>query len=86
MDEYTPRLIGAPIWSVLEGICAFSDEERHLGHVIQAKGWHAFDATKLNESVDSYRYVGAFSTRREAMEALERSVVTIARPLTMTAH
>ena len=84
--ESTVRIIGSPVWSDADDICALRDNERHLGHIIQANGWQAFDATKLNEAGDNYRYIGGFRGKREAKDAVETSVGRSARPLVMTAN
>ncbi len=80
------RIAGTPVWSDSGENCALSDDERHLGHIVLASRWQAFDATKLNDSGDSYRYIGAFRGKREAKAAVESSVVAIERLLVMTAR
>jgi hypothetical protein len=74
------------VWSDSGETCAFSDDERHLGHIISANGWQAFDATKLNDAGDSYRYLGRFRVKREAKAAVEESVFASEGGMVMTAH
>jgi hypothetical protein len=85
MEYLSLRISGSPVWSNSGDICALSDGERHLGHIVLANRWQAFDATKLNDSGDGYRYIGAFGGKREAKAAVESSVIMTERPLFMTA-
>ena len=85
LSEHLGQFSGVPAWWDSDTLCAVSDGERHLGHIIRARGWQAFDATKLNDTGDSYKYIGRFSTRREAKDAVMNSVVTTSRPLVMNA-
>ena len=79
------QIVGNPVWTNAANMAVLCDDERHLGHIVQAKGWHAFDGTKMNEDSDSYRYIGAFPTKRQAKDAVEGSVETLPRPLVMMA-
>lgn len=72
--KYKSGLMGAPAWRDARGVCAFRDNERHLGHIVKVRGWHAFDATRFNDAGDAYRYLGVFPTKREAQDAVELSV------------
>jgi hypothetical protein len=85
LANHLVRICGVPKWCDSESLCAVSDDDRHLGHILRARGWQAFDSTKLNETGDSYRYIGTFPNKRQAKEAVMNSVVTSSRPLVMTA-
>lgn len=61
-------------WRVAPYICAFQDEERHLGHLVKADKWHAYDATHLNAQEDGILYLGEFSDLEAAKAAVETSV------------
>lgn len=61
-------------WKNSEYVCAFSDDERHLGHVVKTKQWDAYDATRLNETSEGFKYLGAFADLATAMLTVERSV------------
>jgi hypothetical protein len=61
-------------WKSSEHVCAFSDDERHLGHVIKTEHWNAYDATRLNEASEGFKYLGAFVDLAAAMQAVECSV------------
>jgi hypothetical protein len=61
-------------WKSSEYVCAFSDDERHLGHVIKSELWDAYDATRLNGAAGGFKYLGAFGDLATAMQAVERSV------------
>ena len=82
----TLKIVGTVVWSDAADVCTLSDDERHLGHIVLAGRWQAFDATKLNDTGDSYRYIGAFRGKREAKAAVESSVTATEHPLVMTAH
>ena len=69
-DERTP----SRSWKTSEYVCAFSDDERHFGHVIRTEQWNAYDATRLNEASGGFKYLGAFVDLAAAMQAVEWSV------------
>jgi hypothetical protein len=73
------------LWKTSEHVCAFSDDERHLGHVIRTEHWNAYDATRLNEASGGFKYLGAFVDPATAMQAVELSVERRQEPLTMHA-
>lgn len=53
-------------------ICALSEEDRHLGHVVRiGRGWDAFDSTHLNEARDGFRHLGTFLSVLGAKRAVE---------------
>jgi hypothetical protein len=61
-------------WKNSEYVCAFSDDERHLGHIFRTEHWNAYDATRLNEASGGFKYLGSFVDLATAMLAVERSV------------
>lgn len=63
-----------PAWRDGDDICAFADGDRHLGHVIDDEGWHAFDAIHPNHAAEGFRHLGVFPTVDEAKAAVERAV------------
>jgi hypothetical protein len=61
-------------WRNSGHICALSDGERHVGHILRIGGrWHAFDAMHSNEAGDGFRSLGTFATVGSAKEAVEQS-------------
>jgi len=61
-------------WRNSAHICALSDGERHVGHIVKIGGrWHAFDAMHSNEKGDGFRSLGTFSSAGPAREAVEQS-------------
>jgi hypothetical protein len=74
MKSMLLSLPGSRVWRISRHICAFADNERHLGHVVKTEAWHAWDATHLNESATGPRYLGAFSGLNAAKEAVQASV------------
>ena len=69
-----PDAGGIPVWRSSGRDYALADQERHLGHVIEVDRWQAFDATKMNDAQNGFRYLGGFDSVAEAQEAVERSV------------
>jgi hypothetical protein len=72
-------------WKNSKYVCALSDNERHLGHVIKTEQWNAYDATRLNEASGGFKHLGAFVDLATAMQAVERSVERIRESRTMHA-
>jgi hypothetical protein len=63
-----------PCWSDSTFVCAFSDEDRHLGHIVLKGGlWYAFDATHMNDAGDGFRNLGSFPSINVAKAAVESS-------------
>jgi hypothetical protein len=59
-------------WHMSENVWAFTDSERHLGHILKVESiWLAFDGTRLGESGIGFRIVGAFSEIDSAKIAVE---------------
>jgi hypothetical protein len=64
-----------PGWRDSNNVCALSDGDRHLGHIVLKAGqWNAFDATHLNENRSGFRYLGTFPSLNLAKTAVEASV------------
>jgi len=63
--------VGMAVWRDAEDICALSDDDRHLGHVVNEGEWHAFDAVHPNLGGNG---IGIFATLDDAKAAVERSV------------
>jgi len=64
-------------WKSSEHICALSDNERHLGHIIKTKDWHAYDATHSDGTLSGFSYLGQFADRATAMQAVEAATGAI---------
>ena len=65
---------GAPAWRISAQICALSDGERHLGHIVKVGSrWHAYDATRSNETGDGFLCLGNFVSMESAKAAVEQS-------------
>jgi hypothetical protein len=75
IEQRTLTAPGERTWRISEYLCAFQDQERHLGHVTKADNWHAYDATHTNPQQDGIRYLGDFTDLAAAMAAVEASVV-----------
>ena len=61
-------------WRISGQICALSDGERHVGHLVKIGGrWHAYDAMHSNETRDGFRNLGTFVSLDSAKEAVEQS-------------
>ncbi len=68
-------------WRNSDHICALSDSERHIGHVVRMGGrWHAFDATQSSKSGDSFLELGTFVAVEAAKTAVEQSFRSIGLP------
>jgi hypothetical protein len=66
-----PRVL---VWQDSDHICALSDGERHVGHIVKIGGrWHAFDAMHSNEAGDGFRSLGTFASAAPAREAVEQT-------------
>ena len=67
-------------WFDSAAVCALSDSDRHLGHIVfNSRLWEAFDATHLNAARDGFKYLGAYSTAAAAKAAVEASVAASVR-------
>jgi hypothetical protein len=65
---------GAPAWRTSAHICALSDGERHLGHIVKVGArWHAYDATRSSETGDGFLCLGNFVSTESAKNAVEQS-------------
>jgi hypothetical protein len=72
----TSTVRGERTWRISEYLCAFHDNERHLGHVTKTDRWLAYDATHLNQREDGFRYLGDFPDLEAAKAAVEGSVAS----------
>lgn len=75
-------------WQSTPDVLTVCDSERHLGHALRFDSWHAFDATKLNETGDGWMYLGVFETIIDARAAIAGSLEqleSLTAPLVMTA-
>jgi hypothetical protein len=81
MDQrsgYNPA--AALAWRISGHICALSDGERHVGHIVKISGrWHAYDAMHSNETGDGFRSLGTFVSLEPAKGAVAQSYLQ--RPL-----
>ena len=69
-------------WRNSDHICALSDGERHVGHIVKIGGrWHAFDAMHSNEKGDGFRSLGTFASVGPAREAVEQGYLATPLPL-----
>ena len=61
-------------WRTSAHICALSDGERHVGHIVRVGGrWHAYDAMHSNETGDGFRSLGTFIAVDAAKQAVEQT-------------
>jgi hypothetical protein len=64
-----------PGWRDSRNVCALSDGDRHLGHVVLKAGlWHAFDATHLDDRRNGFKSLGIFIRNATAKAAVEAGV------------
>jgi len=61
-------------WKSTPDVLAVCDSHRHLGHAFRFDDWHAFDATKLNDTANGFCYLGSFKTIDEARLAIGESL------------
>jgi len=74
-----------PQWFVSDQVCALSDPERHLAHIVRiGEQWFAFDATRPNREGTGFAFLGSFVRRMTAMEAAESATLQLAGPIAMT--
>ena len=74
-----------PVWHRSGDICAVSDGDRHLGHIVRTDAWEAYDATKLNGNGTGFKYLGQFERSVDAELAVNKSLTMSARPKTLRA-
>lgn len=66
-----------PGWRDSNNVCALSDGDRHLGHVVLKAGqWNAFDATHLDDKRDGFKGLGMFPSLDLAKAAVEGSIAS----------
>ena len=64
--------VGAASWCNSSQVCAYSDADRHLGHIVRAgEGWIAFDATHAATHGNGFLPLGYFRSVTTAMEAVQ---------------
>lgn len=69
-------------WRTSSHICALSDGERHIGHVVRIGGcWHAYDAMHSNETGDGFLTLGTFAAVEAAQQAVEQSYLLLPVPV-----
>jgi hypothetical protein len=75
MDSYSGlNPAGKLAWRISSQICALSDGERHVGHIVRIGGrWHAYDAMHSNETGDGFLCLGTFVAVESARDAVEQS-------------
>jgi hypothetical protein len=62
------------MWRTAGHICALSDAERHVGHIVRIGGrWHAYDAMHANTTGDGFLSLGTFIALDCAKGAVEQS-------------
>jgi hypothetical protein len=66
---------GAPSWRDSDHVCAFADDERHLGHIVLDDDWIAYDATH-SSGTGGILELGSFSTPTAAKAAVEQSIAS----------
>jgi len=71
--DYIPSPEGSS-WRNSEFVCALADTDRHLGHVIKKKQWHAYDATHSDGASKGFKYLGAFVDLAAAKLGVELAV------------
>jgi hypothetical protein len=66
-----------PGWRDSSNVCALSDGDRHLGHVVlKARQWNAFDATHLDDQRNGFKDLGMFPSLNLAKAAVEESIAS----------
>ena len=75
MDRNIERGLSLALaWRVSPHICALTDGERHVGHIVKIGGrWHAFDAMHSNDAGDGFRALGTYAALESAQRAIEQS-------------
>ena len=73
-----------PQWFVSERVCALSDPERHLAHLVKVGlQWFVFDATHLNQEGTGCVMLGSFVRKRTAMDAAESATLSMPGSIAM---
>jgi hypothetical protein len=67
-----------PGWRDSRYVCALSDGDRHLGHIVlRDDQWYCFDATHLNDARTGFMHLGTFPSINAAKAAVEGSCATV---------
>ena len=74
MDQQRAAIEQHSTWRNGLYICALSDGNRHLGHIVKLEVWHAYDSIHLNDQQNGFRYSGEFERLSDAKRAVEHSV------------
>jgi hypothetical protein len=70
------RVRRPPVWRHSEEVCGFSDDERHLGHILKTGNhWTAFDSTRSNEDGTGFCLLGSFKSASAAKKAVEQATL-----------
>jgi hypothetical protein len=65
-------LFRVAIWRDSPSVCSLTDDERHLGHIVNAGDcWLAFDTTHFNEAGTGFRLLGSWTNIAQAKCAVE---------------
>jgi hypothetical protein len=73
MESSGKRDVTTLQWRYSAHICALSDGERHVGHIVKIGGrWHAFDAMHSNDNGDGFHSLGSFAAESPAKNAVEQ--------------
>jgi hypothetical protein len=73
MDSHDQAGLAHLAWRHSAHICALSDGERHVGHIVKIGGrWHAFDAMHSNDNGDGFRSLGSYASESTAKDAVEQ--------------
>ena len=83
MDHYSAlNSATALVWRHSEHVCALSDGDRHIGHIVKIGGrWHAFDAMHSNEQGNGFRSLGTYAGAGPARNAVEQCYRVLPVPL-----
>lgn len=81
MDRTEPGLATELAWRLSAQVCALSDGERHVGHIVKIGGrWHAFDAMHSNAEGNGFHSLGTFAGLESARNAVEQSYRVLPLP------
>lgn len=70
------------LWRTSGHICALTDGERHIGHIVRVGGrWHAYDAMHSNGTGDGFLSLGSFIALDCAKDAVEQSYSQLPLPV-----
>jgi phage repressor protein C with HTH and peptisase S24 domain len=62
-------------WQISDRLCAWSDQERHLAHIVKlGDRWFASDSTHSSGESGGFLFLGSFAGKEAAMDAAEDAV------------